>query len=203
MNTGRRVEKFIGGTVSGLASGQSVVLQNNGGDDETVNANGNFTFDTEVAYGGSYYITIEPAVGTTLTNVEAADNPSLDDMPSNSEFTYGLFDFTINGIDAGGADQLTIYLPAGAAPASYYKYGHTPGESSDRWYEFMFDGVTGAQIDGNVITLYFVDAEKWDDVLIPDSMINEVMFNRTGCFDVGPMCGGWGHVQVEMRAQES
>jgi hypothetical protein len=29
---------------------------------------------------------------------------------------------------------------------------------------------------------------------------NEVMFNRTGCFDVGPMCGGWGHVQVEMRA---
>lgn len=31
---------------------------------------------------------------------------------------------------------------------------------------------------------------------------NEVMFNRTGCFDVGPRCGGWGHVRVEMRAQE-
>jgi hypothetical protein len=31
---------------------------------------------------------------------------------------------------------------------------------------------------------------------------NEVMFNRTGCFDVGPMCGGWGHVHVEMRAEE-
>jgi hypothetical protein len=30
---------------------------------------------------------------------------------------------------------------------------------------------------------------------------NEVMFTRTGCFDVGPMCGGWGHVQVEMRAE--
>lgn len=30
---------------------------------------------------------------------------------------------------------------------------------------------------------------------------NEVMFNRTGCFDVGPMCGGWGHVQVEVRAE--
>jgi hypothetical protein len=29
---------------------------------------------------------------------------------------------------------------------------------------------------------------------------NEVMFNRTGCFDVGPMCGGWGHVQVKMKA---
>ena len=30
---------------------------------------------------------------------------------------------------------------------------------------------------------------------------NEVMFNRTGCFDVGPMCGGWGHVQIEMKAE--
>ncbi len=29
---------------------------------------------------------------------------------------------------------------------------------------------------------------------------NEVMFNRTGCFDVGPLCGGWGHVVVEVRA---
>ena len=30
---------------------------------------------------------------------------------------------------------------------------------------------------------------------------NEVMFNRTGCFDVGSMCGGWGHVQVAMKAE--
>jgi len=30
---------------------------------------------------------------------------------------------------------------------------------------------------------------------------NEVMFNRTGCFDVGHACGGWGKVIVEMRAE--
>ena len=30
---------------------------------------------------------------------------------------------------------------------------------------------------------------------------NEVMFHRTGCFDVGPMCGGWGHVIVEVKAE--
>jgi len=30
---------------------------------------------------------------------------------------------------------------------------------------------------------------------------NEVMFNRTGCFDVGAVCGGWGHVVVELRAE--
>ena len=30
---------------------------------------------------------------------------------------------------------------------------------------------------------------------------NEVTFNQTGCFDVGPACGGWGHVVVQMRAE--
>lgn len=30
---------------------------------------------------------------------------------------------------------------------------------------------------------------------------NEVMFNRTGCFDVGHLCGGWGHVRIEMKAE--
>ncbi len=30
---------------------------------------------------------------------------------------------------------------------------------------------------------------------------NEVIFNTTGCFDTGPLCGGWGHVVVKMTAE--
>jgi hypothetical protein len=30
---------------------------------------------------------------------------------------------------------------------------------------------------------------------------NEVMFNTTGCFDTGPVCGGWGHVVVKVTAE--
>ena len=30
---------------------------------------------------------------------------------------------------------------------------------------------------------------------------NEVMFNTTGCFDCGPLCGGWGHVVLRMTAE--
>jgi len=29
---------------------------------------------------------------------------------------------------------------------------------------------------------------------------NEVIFNRTGCFDVGVNCGGWGHIILEVNA---
>jgi hypothetical protein len=47
----------IGGTVSGLTG--TVVLQDNGGDDLSVTANGSFTFATPVADGGSYAVTVK------------------------------------------------------------------------------------------------------------------------------------------------
>ncbi len=31
---------------------------------------------------------------------------------------------------------------------------------------------------------------------------NEMRFKRTGCFDVGINCGGWGHVIVELRVED-
>lgn len=46
----------IGGSLSGLGTGLSVVLQNNGGDNLTVTANGTFTFVTKVS--GSYAVTV-------------------------------------------------------------------------------------------------------------------------------------------------
>jgi hypothetical protein len=49
----------IGGTVTGLAKlGSGIVLQNNGGDNLTVKANGTFTFPTLVPAGGAYKVTI-------------------------------------------------------------------------------------------------------------------------------------------------
>ncbi len=48
----------VSGTVSGLASGHSLVLQNNGGDDLTVNTDGNFTFSTALIDGSSYEISV-------------------------------------------------------------------------------------------------------------------------------------------------
>jgi len=57
----------IGGTVSGINAGQSVVLQNNGGDDLTVSVNGAFTFPTRVIVGAAYAVTISSVSGTTCT----------------------------------------------------------------------------------------------------------------------------------------
>ena len=48
----------IGGTLSGLASGTTVVLQDNGSDNLTLSQNGSFTFATAVASGGAYSATV-------------------------------------------------------------------------------------------------------------------------------------------------
>ncbi len=48
----------IGGTVTGLAAGDSVVLRDNGANDTTINADGSFTFSTTVPSGGAYAVTV-------------------------------------------------------------------------------------------------------------------------------------------------
>jgi ketosteroid isomerase-like protein len=47
----------IGGTVTGLA-GTGLVLQNNGGNNLNITANGSFTFSTPIADGASYNVTV-------------------------------------------------------------------------------------------------------------------------------------------------
>lgn len=53
----------VGGTVSGLA-GTGLVLQDNGGDDLAVPADGAFTFPTKVLYGAGYSVTVKTQPGT-------------------------------------------------------------------------------------------------------------------------------------------
>lgn len=48
----------VGGSVTGLASGRSLTLLNNGGDALTVNANGTFTFSAALASGRTYTATV-------------------------------------------------------------------------------------------------------------------------------------------------
>ena len=58
----------IGGTVSGLNAGQSVVLQLNGGNDLTVDTNVAFHFATKVSLGSAYAVTVVGApAGKTCT----------------------------------------------------------------------------------------------------------------------------------------
>src|SRR6266702_7402586 len=49
---------IVGGTVTGLSTGASLVVSNNGGNVTTIKANGTFTFPTPIASGGQYAVAV-------------------------------------------------------------------------------------------------------------------------------------------------
>src|SRR5713226_7607198 len=58
----------IGGTVSGLAAGGSMTLQNNGAESLVVSANGSFTFKTAIVANNPYLVTVSvPPAAQTCT----------------------------------------------------------------------------------------------------------------------------------------
>lgn len=61
----------VGGSVSGL-SGSGLVLQNNGGDDLAVGANGAFAFATALADGASYDVTVLTQPGSPLQSCQVS-----------------------------------------------------------------------------------------------------------------------------------
>jgi 6-phosphogluconolactonase (cycloisomerase 2 family) len=125
-------------------------------------------------YDNAYYVTLVAPDGTILSNCSAMANPSPSDSPQDVDFTYGFFQFTIDGIPAGGGAALVMHLPAGAVPLAYYKYGPTPDNPAYHWYAFPEENGTGARIVQNTVTLYFVDGQRGDDVLTADSMIVDI-----------------------------
>ncbi|MGB0384896.1 MAG: M36 family metallopeptidase [Ardenticatenaceae bacterium] len=119
------------------------------------------------------YVTLESPAGTLLVNVEARPASSMATMPTDTvHLEMGVFDFMINDVEVGGSVVLTLTLHHTDTLAnSYWKYGPEPGNSSDHWYEFNFDGTTGAEINGNTITLHFVDGQRGDHDLSPNGQI--------------------------------
>ncbi len=55
----------VGGTVTGLAAGDGIVLRDNGADNLSVSASGTFTFATPVASGAAYAVTVFSQSGVT------------------------------------------------------------------------------------------------------------------------------------------
>ena len=119
------------------------------------------------------YVTLESPTGTSLADVEAVANPSPADAPEGVIFPIGFLDFSIQGVAVGAASTMTLYLPTGVTANTYYKFGRTPDNTTPHWYQFLYDGTTGAQFNpaANTITLHFVDGGRGDDDLEEDGVI--------------------------------
>jgi hypothetical protein len=109
----------IGGTVSGIPTSQSAVIQNNGGDSVTLNANGSFAFPTRLSSGAAYSVTVltQPTgafcvVGSGTGHVDSSgDDVSSVAVQCIADWSLG---GTVTGLKPGTAVTLfngTVYLP--------------------------------------------------------------------------------------------
>lgn len=126
------------------------------------------------------YVTLETPSDVSLVAVSAEGNPSPSDTPTDALFPLGFLDYEITGLDDGAATTVTILLPEDTTVDTFYKYGPTATNSSDHWYEFLYDAVTetGAQFfdddsDGDTdrVILHFVDGGRGDDDLTENGVI--------------------------------
>lgn len=78
--------------------------------------------------------------------------------PPGVIFPWPFFSCVYSGMGSGGNMRVIITLPAGTTPDTYWVDPPYPGD----WYEFLFDGETGAEINDNVVTLHLVDGKRGD-----------------------------------------
>jgi parallel beta-helix repeat protein len=117
---------------------------------ETAPETGYATFATT----GGYFDSVEAVAEKTLP----------EEGKPNLVFPHGFFSFTIQNLTAGQGVTVNLVLPSAMpANAEYWKYGPTPDNPTSHWYRFMYDGQTGAEINGNLVTLHFVDGQRGDD----------------------------------------
>jgi len=119
-------------------------------------------------------VSTEDAVDpVTLDSVDAVPNPSPTDAPGHVEFPIGFLDYKVSGVTPGAAATITILLPTGTTVNTFYKYGPESANPTDHWYEFLFDGSTGAEILPDRINLHFIDGQRGDDDLTINGVIED------------------------------
>ncbi len=112
--------------------------------------------------GDQQYVTLQSSADSALYGVWAIENPSLGNSPYAISFPLGFFDGAVEDAAVGGSTTVTLLLPAGVVPHSFYQFGATAGSTYDSWYEFAFDGTTGAEIFSDRVVLHYVDGGRGD-----------------------------------------
>jgi hypothetical protein len=105
--------------------------------------------------------------GLLTEHVASAEAPP----PAEAQFPIGLLSFNVEGLQSGMSTMVRLFIPPDVSYDSYFKFGPTPDNPTNHWYEFRFDGTTGAEILVGQIVLHFIDGQRGDDDLTPDGRI--------------------------------
>lgn len=100
----------VGGTLSGLAAGTGLILQDNATDDLTITANGTFTFHTPVASGSPYTVTLAAQPANQTCSVANGTSTAGGSNVTNVQVTCAASSYAIGGTLTGLASGASVVL---------------------------------------------------------------------------------------------
>jgi cyclophilin family peptidyl-prolyl cis-trans isomerase len=122
-----------------------------------------FTADVDVTFN---------SVGTVDTATALSWVGTFSSPPNQSVFfNNGVIALKMSGVMGAPGRAITMYDGAATRPTRYYAYGPTLNDPAPHWYDFSFDGKTGAEIMSDRIILHFVDGKRGDDDLTANNSI--------------------------------
>ncbi len=174
----------VGGTVSGLV-GSGLVLQNNGADDLAVSANGGFRFDTSVASGGSYAVTVKaqptsPVQACTVSDGTGTVGTHAVESVIVSCSITGTFSAT-GGLDTARAWHTATLLPDGKVLVTGGFTGYLSSGVSVPSAEVYDPASAAFTITGNLATARYAHTAT----LLPSGKVLVVGGKLGGGFDAG------------------
>jgi len=107
-NSENQTTYTVGGTITGLSG--SVVLQNNGGDNLTLNAEGGFTFSTALPDSSSYAVTVLSSPSGQVCSVSSGTGVINGSNVNNVLVTCSANAYTVGGNVSSLADGGTVVL---------------------------------------------------------------------------------------------
>ena len=129
-------------------------------------------------------ITFLSPPGSILKNLKIINNPAVNDSANpenkNINFPVDFLNFELENLTPGTSTTVNLLLPQNQTYNTFWKYGKTPDNNQNHWYEFLYDGETGAEFidtnnDGKAdqIILHFVDGKRGDADLTANGTIIE------------------------------
>ena len=122
-----------------------------------------------MTFDAAGYLSLVAPEGLLLTGIASTQVPQ--GVPGGVNFPYQFVEFLVQNVTAGSGATLALVLPDGSTVNNYLKFGPTPDNPTPHWYEFMYDGQTGAEIQGDIVYLHFVDGLRGDDDLAANGQI--------------------------------
>ena len=115
-------------------------------------------------------LTLTAAPGVSFVNTLPQSLSRLPPM-TGQNFPHGTWTSQLRGLTNGEAVTISVSASNSLLGEGFYNFGPTPDNPVPHWYDFAFDGTTGARRIGERLVLRFVDGERGDHDLAVNGSI--------------------------------